>query len=338
MNVTTFTRAREGSWAELEEIVARAGNRPERLGAGGVLRLGELYRAAAADLAYARRRFGTDPVVARLENLVVRARSAVYAASGSERGLRGLFTDGYWRRMGERWPALALASALLLVPALLGGLWGAGDASAAIGIVPDAFRGAVTPGTSGGLTAGDATAFSSEVFTNNVVVTFVAFAGGILAGLGTAVVLAINGLILGVVVGIALAAGNDEEITSFVFAHGLLELSCIVAAAAAGLSMGWALIRPGGDTRAAAVAREAREGVLIVIGTIPWLLLAGLVEGLVSRRAVDPPAALAIGASLAALYWGLVAWRGRAPARASAAAAPPRSASDQSVARSFERT
>ncbi|MCB0866444.1 MAG: stage II sporulation protein M [Solirubrobacterales bacterium] len=327
MNVAAFVRAGEPSWRELEQLVSRAGARPERLGADGVRRLGGLYRAAAADLAYARRRFPEDPVTSRLTTLVIRARAAVYAGSGSERGgFLEIFGRGYWRRLHERGRELALAVALLVGFGALGALWGLTDPSAAIGVVPEMFRGAVSPDVSGGgLSTGDAAAFSTEVFTNNVGVTLLAFAAGILAGIGTVVIVAYNGLILGAVIGIAVDAGNGAAITQFVFAHGVLELSCIAAGAAAGLAMGRAMIRPGGRTRTAALAAEAREAVLIVIGTVPWLLVAGLVEGLVSRREVSTGAAVLIGLTLGGIYWGLILLAGR-PATA------------QSRARSFART
>ena len=61
-----------------------------------------LYRAAAADLAFARRRFPGEPLVARLEALVLRARATVYARAGRRASLVAFFTRGYWRRLAER--------------------------------------------------------------------------------------------------------------------------------------------------------------------------------------------------------------------------------------------
>src|SRR5919201_1393453 len=66
MNLDAFTRQRAGDWDELTALVARAGRRPQKLGPAGVRRLGTTYRAAAADLALARRRWPGDPVTARL--------------------------------------------------------------------------------------------------------------------------------------------------------------------------------------------------------------------------------------------------------------------------------
>src|SRR4051812_44579970 len=111
-----FEADRSATWAELEALLERAGDRPERAGADGVRRLGELYRAAAADLAFARRRYPGDPVLARLESLVLRSRSSVYARSGRRASLWSFLSRGYWRRLAER-PALVFAAwALLLLP------------------------------------------------------------------------------------------------------------------------------------------------------------------------------------------------------------------------------
>ncbi len=72
MNLRAFESERGPGWERLEVLLRESGGRPERLGPEGVLELGALYRGAAADLAYARRRFPGDPVVARLEGLLVR--------------------------------------------------------------------------------------------------------------------------------------------------------------------------------------------------------------------------------------------------------------------------
>ena len=120
---------------------------------------------------------------------------------------------------------------------------------------------------------------ASQIFTNNIQVTFLAFAGGMLLGLGTLYVLFQNGMMLGAVGGLAIGAGNGRPFFELVTAHGVLELSCIVVAGAAGLRLGWAIIDPGNRTRGEALRDEARAAVEIVLGTAAWLVVAGLVEG-----------------------------------------------------------
>src|SRR5207244_2167488 len=73
------------------------------------------------------------------------------------------------------------------------------------------------------------------IFTNNIQVSFLAFAGGVLCGLGTAYVLVSNGLLLGGVLGAAQFYGVAPLVWSFISPHGYLELTCIVTAGAAAL-------------------------------------------------------------------------------------------------------
>lgn len=309
MKVERFISEREGDWRELDELL-RA-RRRARNTATAVLRLGLLYRGAAADLALARRGHPGDPIVARLESLVARARQAVYAEEPRRGSLRLFFGRTYWVHVRERPAPLLLAIALLLVPAALAAGWALHDTGAAIGLVPGQFRGAVEPVGDTGMTTSESAAFSGAVMTNNIQVTFVAFAAGILFGLGTAVVLAYNGATLGAVAGGAIANGNGAGFAEFVTAHGIIELTCIAVAAAAGMRMGYAIVAPGARPRMRALAEEARMAISIVIGTVPWVVLAGLIEGFVTRAGFGLVPGLVIGVGVGATYWTLVLVRGR---------------------------
>ena len=103
----------------------RAGDRPEKLGRDGVRRLGELYRAAAADLAFARRRFPGEAQTARLEALVLRARATVYARVGRRASSGSFFDARLLAAARGAAGAVLVAWTLLLAPALAGGAWGA---------------------------------------------------------------------------------------------------------------------------------------------------------------------------------------------------------------------
>ncbi len=314
MNLERFLREREPSWRELERLVREAKRRPERLGFGGVRDLGAHYRAAAADLALARRRFAGDPVVARLEQLVGRARHLVYAAPRRRLALGRFFGTDYWRLVAARRLSMLAAAALLFAPALLAGGWALEDPAAAGGLLPAEYAAVTEPRPEGadlGLSPGEEANFSSEVFTNNIRVTLLAFAGGLTAGLLTGLVLVLNGVLLGAVTGLATDAGNGRVFTELVIAHGVLELSCIVVTAAAALRMGWAIVEPGRKTRAESLRNEARPALAIVLGTAPWLVLAGLVEGFVTPEGLGLATVTAVGFALGVVYWALVWWRGR---------------------------
>ena len=177
-----------------------------------------------------------------------------------------------------------------------------------------------TRGEDWGVAFDDQAAFSSEIFTNNIRVAILAFAGGILLGVGALFMLLYNGVILGATFGIAVGVGNGPPLFQQVLAHGFLELSCIAVAGAAGLRMGWAIIDPGSRPRGVALREEARAAAEMLLGTAAWLVVAGLVEGFVTPSGQSLTTVLVVGLGLGIVFWGGVFWLGR-PARAGASEA-----------------
>jgi uncharacterized membrane protein SpoIIM required for sporulation len=238
----------------------------------------------------------------RLEALVRQGRQAVYDARTRRRSLVRFFVTDYWRLIVARRKALLVAFVLLFGSAALAALWGVHE-----------FRPALQPGHPyRDMSPSQQAAFTSEVFTNNIQVTLVAFAGGITGGIATALALLYNGLLLGVVGGLMGQAGNGVGFVDLVTAHGVLELSCILVGGAAGLSLGWSIISPGLRTRRASLQREAVQALLLVVGTAPWLVIAGIVEGNRANLAeTGLGAVIGTGVGLGIVFWGLVLWRGR---------------------------
>src|SRR2546430_1253386 len=78
MRLDRFIAARSPDWHELELLLREAGRRPERLGPERVLRLGGLYRSAAADLARLRRHAPRSPETVRVGAPVRPGRPAGY--------------------------------------------------------------------------------------------------------------------------------------------------------------------------------------------------------------------------------------------------------------------
>jgi uncharacterized membrane protein SpoIIM required for sporulation len=322
MSPERFAAERGPDWTELEAALKRAGDRPEKLGRDGVRRLGELYRAAAADLAFARRRFPGEAQTARLESLVLRARATVYARVGRRASVWRFLTRGYWRRLAERPVLVLVAWTLLLTPAIAGGVWGAVDAPSAAGLVPAEFQSAADPPAEGrDFDAATSSEFSFQVMINNIQVTLLAFAGGIAFGALTVYALFFNGLLLGTVAGLAIGAGNGVAFLRLISSHGPLEISCIVVGGIAGLRIGWALIRPGPLRRGTSLRREALPAVEMAAGTVPWLVLCGFLEGFATGPELPVELQTAIGLSLFVLFWGLVYFRGREPHRTARALA-----------------
>ncbi|HLM85334.1 MAG TPA: stage II sporulation protein M [Solirubrobacteraceae bacterium] len=312
MNLNAFVSEGAPAWQELETLLERAGSRPERLGVEGVLELGARYRALIADLALARRCFPGDPVLERLEPLALRARQAVYSERRRRGSLYEFFARVYWRELRAHRALLAVSLTAMFAPTLLAAAWAVHDPGAAIGLVPSAYRAAADPHVrhlSVGLTT--QAALASSIYTHNIAVTFLVFAGGLALGAGTLALLAYNGLLLGTLAGLTIQAGTFSVFVRYIVPHGLLELSCFSIAGVAGLRLARALIEPGVRARGEALRADARGAVLMVLGTAPWLVLAGLTEGFVTPRGLPVADALAVGCALATLFWGLALTRGR---------------------------
>ncbi|HWF33822.1 MAG TPA: stage II sporulation protein M [Solirubrobacteraceae bacterium] len=312
MNLNAFLTERTPIWEALEEELRRGGGHPGRLGPEGALELGRNYRATVADLALARRRFPGDPVIGRLEALVLAGRQAIYARRRRGGSVRGFIAHDYWRLVLGRPGVLAVALLALFGPCLIAAVWALHDPGAALGLVPGRFKGAAHPHLHHLATgAASQAALAGSIFTNNIEVTFLAFAGGLILGLGTLVVLAYNGVLLGVLAGLTLQSGSFSVFLRYVVPHGLLELSCIALAGAAGLRLAWAIIDPGTLPRGASLRSQARPAVMLVLGTAPFLVVAGLTEGFVTPRGLPLDAALAVGLGLGLTYWLLAVSLGR---------------------------
>jgi uncharacterized membrane protein SpoIIM required for sporulation len=324
VNLDRFITERRPSWDELDALLRDAKRRPERIGAERMRRLGTLYRSAAADLAVARRRFPAEQTVPALEDLVGRAHTAVYSSAVRRESFVAFLVHGYWRRVRERPAVLALSALLLFGPGLAAGIWGWQDPGRAGALLPSTSEAVARPrgnGSDVGLSSGERASLSASIFTNNIRVTLAATAGGITLGLLTSGVLIFNGVMIGVVAGVGAASGNGSVLVQLVVPHGVLELSCIVVAGAAGLRMGWAIVNPGRRPRGEALATEARAAVELVLGTAIWLIVAGLTEGLVTPLGIGVVPAIAVGVGLGGLYWGLV-WVLGAPVPAAGALQP----------------
>jgi uncharacterized membrane protein SpoIIM required for sporulation len=198
----------------------------------------------------------------------------------------------------------------LVGPAAIGAVWGITDPEGVKSIVPPGFLWVTEEqSTDQGYGVLGLAGFSTFVMVNNIRVTLFAFALGITLGLGTAFLILTNGLILGAVAGLAIGAGNGDVLLAALAAHGPLELSCIVVGSAAGLSLGRAMLRPGKKTRRNALTTEAAQAFRIAGGTAPWLVVAGLVEGYVSRTGLGPVPTSIVGVVLLTVFWGLLVAR-----------------------------
>lgn len=131
-------------------------------------------------------------------------------------------------------------------------------------------------------------AFASRILTNNVQVSFMAFAFGITAGVLTALVLVMNGISIGAMFGLYASKNIGNLLLAFVAPHGVLELSAITFAGGAGMLLAAAILIPGERSRRRALAENGRRSIRLVAGSAFLLVFAGALEGFISPIATWP--------------------------------------------------
>ena len=118
---------------------------------------------------------------------------------------------------------------------------------------------------------------------NNIKVAFMAFAFGIFFSIGTGYILMQNGIMLGAFHYMFYKEGVLGKAMSGIWIHGTIEISVIIIAGACGLMLGNSFMFPGTLKRVENLKLKTKEAVTILISTIPLFIVAGFLEGFVSR-------------------------------------------------------
>jgi uncharacterized membrane protein SpoIIM required for sporulation len=312
VNVEAFVAARRSRWSELESRSAalRAGQL-RRLGPADLERLAALYRHAAGDLAIARRDFPEHPITEYLNGLCGRVHVLLHRGREPRaQAALQFFLTGAPRLFRANAGYFAAALACLLAGVLAG--WLAYDLRPDLHtvLVPDSLFDEMARGTPN-IAVPQPLLAAPSIFVHNIEVAAIVFVSGIVLGLPTVYLLLLNGWTLGTLGAAVHGGGYDFAFWSLIAAHGVLELSIIVIAGAAGLRLGDAILRPGLRGRVDSLAAAGHDVVGLFLSTAVLLVVAGCLEGFVSPSAL--PGGLKVGIGLAvgsAFYaWLLLAGR-----------------------------
>jgi uncharacterized membrane protein SpoIIM required for sporulation len=311
MNVDTFLNERRPAWQQLETLLTQTKTDIRRLSPQELADLGRLYRATTSDLALAQRDFPNQRVTHYLNGLVSRAHAQIYQEEPlRRRALQYFYCHEFPLLYRTLLPYTSLCFGVFLIGTMIAFFvtWRHPDAIYV-------FAGAEIEELVRQVEAGKLwteiaptarSAASSMILTNNIRVMFLTFAGGITAGLLTLWVILSNGIHLGAIFGLLQVHGLSGGLGEFIVAHGFIELSVIFLAGGCGLYMGDALIRPGLLTRRTALVQRSRQSVQLILGCVPLLILAGLIEGFISPSGLFWPVKLGVGlltGILLHLYW-----------------------------------
>jgi uncharacterized membrane protein SpoIIM required for sporulation len=318
VDVDAFVAAHQAEWDRLDRLVARR----RRLSGEEVDELVTAYQRTATHLS-AVRTAGYDPaLVARLSTKVARARSAVTGAHSPAWTSVGRFAVVSFPAMAyrARWWWLATATGSLLVAVVMGWWIARSPGVQASLLPPDQTRQLVNSQFRDYYSQYAATSFAAKVWTNNALVAAESLIFGILLGVPTLLVLFENAANVGAVGGLMFAHGRGVEFFALILPHGMLELSAVFLAAAAGLRLGWRIIDPGPLPRSQALAVAGRETITLALGLIVVLLVSGVIEAFVTPSPLPTWARIGIGACAEAAFLGYVIVLGR---RAAAAGLSP---------------
>lgn len=299
MKEVTFIRRHIEKWKETEKVVEQA----KRLSPD---QLANAYTDLTADLAFAQTHFPASRITIYLNNLASALHNEIYR-NRREKWTRIItfWTQEVPQTMYDARRELLVSFLIFIASTLIGILSAAND--------PDFVRLILGNGyvdmTLNNIANGEPMAVyngSSEVpmflgiTFNNVMVSFNCFAMGILTSFGTGYMLFSNGVMIGAFQTFFYQQGLLGESMLAIWLHGTLEIWAIIVAGAAGLALGNGWLFPGTYSRLASFRRGAKRGLKIVIGTVPVFIMAGFIEGFITRH-TELPNALRLGLILISL-------------------------------------
>jgi len=316
MDIDRFLAVNQPAWNRLDVLCHAAERGGQRLDATDLDELVRLYQRASSHLSYAQTYFGDPALTATLTSLVGRANAIVYGTRRrSLRSLGRFFTTTFPAAVWHARRFVVVSALAFFVPAIVIGVWLAHSPKAIDAVGSAALRQTyINHDFAAYYRSQPSAQFAAKVQTNNITVAFLAFAGGIAGCVLTVIALARNGASIGLSAGLFASAHKLPEFFGLILPHGLLELTSVIVAGAAGLRLGWALIDPGDRPRAAAIADEGRRSVVIVAGLILTFLVAGTIEGFVAGSSLSTPVRVSIGAVVEVAFILYVVVLGRAAA------------------------
>jgi uncharacterized membrane protein SpoIIM required for sporulation len=304
---THWLEKRQKHWNRLERLLDQAKDQGlKSLTRLELQEMGLLYRQAAADLSTLREDPSGKSYARSLNLLLARAHNNIYSAQKSSPwSIVHFYRDTYPRIFRRNLPLITTAFLLFLAGGIAGAL---------LSITrPEFMHAFLGPRMMDTIDhhkmwtdsiVGFKPLASSRIMTNNLSVTFAAFAMGITAGLGTVYMMVFNGVMMGVVGVACWLGGMSVPLWSFVAPHGVLELPAIFVAGGAGLRIAQGMLFPGWLPRSQSLAKAGGEAVRLLLGCIPMLIVAGILEGFFSPSPYPPALKFSVAGVVGVIFFG----------------------------------
>ncbi|SHI44754.1 Uncharacterized membrane protein SpoIIM, required for sporulation [Arenibacter nanhaiticus] len=300
MREAAFVKQNKEKWIAFEKAIHfNTKIDPDQLASG--------YIQLTNDLAYAQTYFPESKTLLYLNSLASQAHQKIYKNKKESRHrILDFWTTEFPLFFRHYHKTLGVAFLIFAVATAIGSLSVLNDDSFVRLILGDAY----VNETLNNIAKGDPTAIykgGSEIGSflgitiNNIRVAFLAYSFGVITSLGTAYILFSNGVMLGSFITFFYTQDVFFQANKQIWLHGTIEISVIIIAGCAGLIMGNSILFPKTYSRRISFMKGAKDGLKVVVSTIPFFIIAGFIEGFITRYSNMPSwlAFLIIGSSLA---------------------------------------
>ena len=275
MKEVTFIRRNIEKWKETEKVVEQADKlTPDRLA--------DAYTELTADLAFAQTHYPSSRITIYLNNLASALHNVIYRNKKEK-----------WTRIFTFWTQEVPQTMYHARKELLVSVLGNGYVDMTLDNIARGEPMAVYNGS-------EEVPMFLGITLNNIMVSFNVFAMGLLTSFGTGWLLFNNGVMLGAFQTFFFKHGLLGESMLAIWLHGTLEIWAIIVAGAAGLALGNGWLFPGTYSRKESFMRGAKKGLKIIVGTVPIFIMAGFIEGFITRH-TELPDVLRLGIILLSL-------------------------------------
>lgn len=286
MKESAFIKQNKTRWEEFEKVIKNPAAPPDKLA--------ELFIQITDDLSFSRTQYPDSRTTHYLNILASKVHGEIYKNKKEE---KNRFIQ-FWRievpaALYDARKHLLYALIIFLIAALIGAVSAAYDETFVRLILGDAYVNM----TLENIKSGNPTkVYASEnelnmffgITLNNIMVSIKVFIFGVMASLGTALFLFYNAIMVGSFMMFFYLQNQLSQALPVIMLHGTIELSSIVIAAGAGFVMGNSILFPGTYSRMASFKMGAMKGMKIVVGLIPFFIMAGFIESFITRYAFMP--------------------------------------------------
>ena len=307
MDLDAFTAVHRRQWERLNSLA-----RKRRLTGHEADELLELYQTTSAQLSLIRSVEAESALSASLSAILANARTRFTGARSNvivdvARFFAISLPAAFYRL---RWLTVIVGVVFTVIGALFAA-WAAGSPAVLAALGSDArLQQLVNHDFVNYYSDNPAASFAGSVWTNNAWIAAQCVALGI-TGVFVPYSLFMNAQNVGMTAGVMFAYGRGDTFFSYILPHGLMELTSVFIASAAGLRIFWAWVSPGPRSRLDSLALEGRALVTTAVGLVFVLFISGLVEAYVTPSPLPVWAKITIGALVLAAYWSYTLMLGR---------------------------